>query len=193
MRDNDGVFETLKLFQSMEKNATPQDKLNWRFQEGLYRAYYDAYIKARLGYETGLERQGLEILRRADETGSVRALDAAEAVLDRAEEYKLNSELRARVFELAEALFQSIGLQTSVPRYGAKEISRGANLDMIDIPLNHGVQLKEMFAEIRKMDSEEERRAEIAKIAADKYRKKVYDWEDVFEKKFIAEGLMIDD
>ncbi|HUT31073.1 MAG TPA: hypothetical protein VMX13_14865 [Sedimentisphaerales bacterium] len=193
LRDNDGVFETLKLFQSMEKNATPQDKLNWRFQQGLYRAYYDAYIKARLEYEQKLEREALEVLRGAGELGSAKALDAAEAVLDKADNYRVNSELRARVFEMAEALFQSIGLQTSVPRYGAKQISRGANLDMIDIPFNHGLQLKEMFAEIRKMDSEEERLAGIATIAANKYRMKDYDWEDILGDKFRAQGLIIDD
>jgi len=193
LKDNDGVFETLKLFQYMEKNATPQDKLNWRFQQGLYRAYYDAYIKARLEYEEGLEKEALEVLKAAGEVGSAKALDAAEAVLDRAAEYKAKSELRSRVFEVAEALFQSIGLQTSVPRYRAKQISRGANLDMIDIPLNHGMSLKEAFADVRKMDSEEQKLASIAKIAANNYSKRSYDWEEIFEERFIAEGLMIDD
>ena len=193
LKDNDGVFETLKLFQSMEKKATPQDKLNWRFQQGLYRAYYDAYIKARLEYEEGLEKEALEILKRAGEVGSAKALDAAEAVLNRAADYRAKSELRARVFELAEALFQSIGLQTSVPRYRAKQIGRGANLDMIDIPLNHSVSLKEAFAEVRKMDSEQQRLARIARIAANNYKKKNYDWEEIFEERFIAEGVMIDD
>lgn len=193
LKNNDGVLETLKLFQYMEKNATPQDKLNWRFQQGLYRAYYDAYIKARLKYETELEKQALEILKTAGEVGSAKALDAAEAVLNKADDYRTNSELRARVFELAEALFQSIGMQTSVPRYRAKQIGRGANLDMIDIPLNHRMSLKEAFADVRKIDSEEQKLARIARIAANNYRKKNYDWEEIFEEKFIAEGLMIDD
>ena len=193
VKDNSGIYETLKLFQAMEKNATPQDKLNWRFQQGLYRAYYDAYIKSRLEYEEGLEREALDVLKKADETGSTKALDSAEAVLDKAERYKANSELRARVFELAEALFQSIGLQTSVPRYRAKQISRGANLDMIDIPLNHSLSLKEAFAEVRRMDTEEQKLARIARITAGDYRQKDYDWEEIFEARFIAEGLMIDD
>jgi len=193
LKNNDGVLETLKLFQSMERKATPQDKLNWRFQQGLYRAYYDAYIKLRLDYETELENKALAILKTAGEVGSAKALDAAEAVLDEAVTYRTNSELRARVFELAEALFQSIGMQTSVPRYRAKQISRGANLDMIDIPLNHSVSLKEAFAEVRKMDSEEQKLARISSIAANKYKKKNYNWEKIFEKKFIADGVMIDD
>jgi hypothetical protein len=193
LKDNDGVFETLKLFQAMENNATPQDKLNWRFQQGLYRAYYDAYIKMRLEYEEALEKETLVILKTAEWVGSAKALDRAEAMLNKAEDYRLNSELRARVFELAEALFQSIGMQTSVPRYRAKQISRGANLDMIDIPFNHSLSLKAAFADVRKMDSEQERLSEIARIAAGNYEKKNYDWEDIFEEKFIADGVMIDD
>ena len=35
---NNAVEQTLLLFQALEKQATPQEKLNWRFQEGLYRA-----------------------------------------------------------------------------------------------------------------------------------------------------------
>ncbi|MHC4476298.1 MAG: hypothetical protein ACYTEL_11670 [Planctomycetota bacterium] len=193
LKDNDGVFETLKLFQSMERKATPQDKLNWRFQQGLYRAYYDAYVKARQEYEEALETEALGILKTAGEVGSARALDAAEVVLDKAVAYQMNSELRARVFELAEALFQSIGLQTSVPRYRAKQISRGANLDMIDIPFNHRLQLQEAFEEIRKMDSEEQKLAMIARVAANDYEKRGYDWEDIYEERYLKQGLMIDD
>ena len=36
----------------MEKSAPPAVSLNWRFQQALYRAYYDAYIYKRLLYET---------------------------------------------------------------------------------------------------------------------------------------------
>ena len=46
-------------------------------------------------------------------------------------------DLRARVFELAEALFQSIRMQLSVERYKAIAVGRGANLDTIDLPLNN--------------------------------------------------------
>jgi hypothetical protein len=191
--ENDGIIETMKLFQSMERKATPQDKLNWRFQQGLYRAYYDAYIKLRLEYETELEAKALAILKTAGDVGSANALDAAEAVLDKAQTYKANSELRARVYELAEALFQSIGMQLSVPRYRAKQISRGANLDMVDIPFNHGLSLKQAFAEVRKLGSEEQKLERIAKIAANNYDRKDYNWEDIFEKKYIADGVMIDD
>jgi len=191
--DNDGIFETLQLFQSMERKATPQEKLNWRFQQGLYRAYYDAYIKHRLAYEKELEKETIAILKTAGEVGSAKALDAAEDMIDKVVTYKWNSKLRARVYELAEALWQSIRMQLSVPRYRAKQISRGANLDMVDIPFNNRLSLKDAFADVRKMGSEQQKLAKIAQIAAGNYRKRGNNWEDIFEKQFIADGVMIDD
>jgi len=161
---NDGVYKTLELFQQMERDATPQLLLNWRFQQALYRAYYDAYIKARLEYETALEKQALEVLKKADRLGSLEALDKAEAILDKAVTEKTRPELRARVFELAEALFQSIRMQLSVDKYYAKEVGRGANLDEIDKPLNRRVELKKHFDQIRKLTSEQQRLAAISKI-----------------------------
>ena len=50
--------------------------------------------------------------------------------------------LRARVFELAEALFQSVRMQLSVPRYAAIDPGRGANLDLIDRPITNADWLR---------------------------------------------------
>jgi hypothetical protein len=161
---NESVPKTLSLFRKMEQEATPLDRLNWRFQQGLYRAYYDAYIQSRLAYEKDLERRAKEVLNKAGEIGTLRSLDQAAAILDKAETEKVAADLRARVFELGEALFQSIRMQLSVPKYQAKEISRGANLDAIDKPLNNRVQLETQCAEIRKLAGEAERHAAIARL-----------------------------
>ena len=59
---NSGVDVTLAQFQEMERKATPQQKLNWRFQEALYRAHYDAYLRTRLLDETERERRAMERL-----------------------------------------------------------------------------------------------------------------------------------
>ena len=66
------VQGTLGHFQEMERAATPQMLANWRFQQGLYRAYYDAYTRARLIYETELEHQAMNALRTAGEKGTER-------------------------------------------------------------------------------------------------------------------------
>ena len=164
LKDNEGVYETLKLFQEMEKNATPQDKLNWRFQQGLYRAYYDAYVRHRLIYETELEAQAMDVLKNAKQLGSLAAIDKAEAILDKAATQKVATDLRQRVFELAEALFQSIRMQHSVKKYHSQ---RYANLDDIDNPLNDREDLEEDFDKIRKLSNEQKRLAKISEIAAD--------------------------
>ena len=165
VKDNEGIYKTLELFQEMEVNATPQDKLNWRFQQGLYRAYYDAYVKARLHYETELEAQAKTILKTAPQIGSLEAMKQAEAILDKAATDKVKPEWRARAFELAEALFQSIRMQLSVEKYQAISVIRGANLDQIDNSLNNAMDMKENFENIRKMNSEQARLKAIAKMA----------------------------
>jgi hypothetical protein len=164
---NQGVETTLLKFQAMERDASPQDLLNWRFQQGLYRAYYDAHIQRRLLYETGLEKEALDELRSARQLGTLRAVDRAEAVLDRAITDRVAAHLRQRVFELAEALYQSIRMQLDVERYRAIAVRRGANLANIDVRLNDRLWLKKRFAEIR---AESDERARLDGIRA------ILDW-----------------
>ncbi len=45
-----GRYDARAVSRTMERKATPQLRLNWRFQQALYRAYYDAYLRARLHY-----------------------------------------------------------------------------------------------------------------------------------------------
>src|SRR5579883_2946546 len=79
---NAGVETTLQQFQAMERTASPQVLENWRFQQALYRAYYDAYNRARLLYETELEKQALDLLRAAPKTGSLTAMTQASDALE---------------------------------------------------------------------------------------------------------------
>lgn len=161
---NTGVDATLREFQSIEKEGGPFVKLNWRFQQALYRACYDAYLRKRLQYETELESVALNMLREARTLGSQKALAEAETILDRAIKEPVARELRARVFELAEALFQSIRAQLSVPKYQALAVERGANLDQIDHPLSNAGWLKRQFASIRALESEAKRLTRIEEI-----------------------------
>jgi hypothetical protein len=154
---NAGIETTLAQFQAMERHAAPQDLLNWRFQQALYRAYFDAYVRSRLLYETALEEQALEKLRGAQNTGAVVAMQEAERILDRAVTERIALDRRARVAELAEALFQSIRMQLSVSKYQAIAVGRGANLDTIDFPLNSRLWLKDQFKELRAPMEESER------------------------------------
>ncbi len=146
---NAGIETTLAQFQMMERNAAPHDLLNWRLQQALYRAYYDAYVRSRLIYETALEEAAMEKLRTAASIGGLVAMTEAERILDRAVTERIAQDRRARVSELAEALFQSIRMQLSVGKYQAIGVGRGANLDTIDFPLNSRLWLKEQFQALR--------------------------------------------
>ncbi len=158
------VDQTLLQFRAMERAATPQMLRNWRFQQVLYRAYYDAYIRRRLLYESSLEQQAMDHLRDAPRLGAGMALDEAEHTLDQAASKPIAQDLRTRIFALAEALFQSIGMQLSVDLYRAVHFGRGANLDMVDFPLNSRFWLKQQFEAVRAMKTDRERMVAIDRI-----------------------------
>jgi hypothetical protein len=103
-------------------------------------------------------------LREARITGAAAAMADAEHILDRAVEHRVSEDWRARIFILAEALFQSIRMQLSVPLYKAISVDRGASLDTVDNPLNNRPWLKQRFTELRTLDDEATRLKGIDKI-----------------------------
>ncbi len=161
---NPGVEKTLAHFQRLEKSAAPADLKNWRFQQALFRAYYDAYTQHRLILETDLETRAMAELRKAPQVGSDSALAAAESVLNRAIDQPVQPEWLLRIHQLAEALFQSISMQLSVEKYKAIAVDRGASLDTIQFPLNNTPWLKHRFAAIRKLATETEQLKAIEEI-----------------------------
>jgi hypothetical protein len=76
----------------------------------------------------------------------------------------VSQDKRQRIFELAEAMYQSIHAQLSVPKYQALALGRGANLDAVDAPVTNRVWLMDRFAEIGKLSDEPARLKEIADI-----------------------------
>ncbi|MEZ6053515.1 MAG: hypothetical protein R3C02_19335 [Planctomycetaceae bacterium] len=148
---NDRVDTTLEQVQDMERRASPELLKNWRFQMVLYRAYYDAYVRSRLLYETDLEERAMDVLRTATDGSSLAAVDQASEMLERAVTSPPSPQWRAHIVELADALFESIKMQLSVERHQAIAVGRGASLDTIDMPLNNRLWLTDRFAEIRKL------------------------------------------
>lgn len=161
---NSLVYTNHNMFQLMEKRALPNVRLNWRFQMALYRSYYDAYNRSRLLYETQLEDEAMNLLRKASEMGSLLVMEQAKDILDKAKLKNVAEDWRQRVFELAEALFQSTRMQLSVEKYYAIAVRRGANLDLISYPLNDRLWLEEQFKRIAQINIEQDRLNEIEKI-----------------------------
>jgi hypothetical protein len=157
---NGSIEATKDYWQNLEK-TNPQLSDNWRWQLFLVRAYYDAYIRDRLIYEKGLEKQAYRVLERANEIGAQKAMDSATEILNQAETTTIDPELKAKIVNLAERLYKSMGLQSSVPLYQASGYERGAFMDFIDLPLNNRWWLEDEFVKISAMQTEQEKTARL--------------------------------
>ncbi len=167
---NDGVALTLLQFQDLERKASPALLENWRFQQALYRAYYDAAVHSRLLEESARMRRALDILAQVYEIGwTPEPLDIGQApsatppngqdpsvLLDEAERALGDNSAglaggyaRQRVRELGEALLQSIQMQLAVDRYQGEAVVRGANLETLDYPVTDVAWLRRQIVSIR--------------------------------------------
>jgi hypothetical protein len=181
---NGAVATVLEQFGSMEDSATPEELLNWRFQMGLYRAYYDAYVQARLIHEAESQERAMQELSQIHSFGAtlipldvgdrptgptsrvdiLELLARAESILNEPLADPVAQRWRTRVLELGEALFQSIRMQLAVERYQAEAVSRGANLDTLDSSLNDARWLKDQFETTRSLTTYGSRRRAIEEI-----------------------------
>lgn len=161
---NGAVEATLLRWNALAASA-PELTGNWRWQMCLLRANYDAYVRRRLIQDTALEAEANNAMLQARGTGAEAAMAEAARILNRAVEQPAGPELRARIIELCEQLFQSIGLQTSVAKYHASGAERGAVLDFIDNPLNNRWWLDDEFKKIRAMPSEQAKVARLEELA----------------------------
>ncbi len=160
LRDNGGVEATLAFWEELEARS-PQLEKNWRWQMCLVRAVYDAYTRQRLIAESALEDEANLALAGAPERGAQEAMDRALTILQRTKTDPVAPRLRQRIDALCEALFRSIGLQTSESKYQASGAERGCILDFADHPLNSRWWLEDEFAAIRKLPSEPEKLARL--------------------------------
>lgn len=160
LADNGAVDATLMHWQALEA-VSPRLGSNWRWQLCLLRAYFDAYTRHRLLYETRLESEVNELLAQAPVLGAGAAMEQAEAILKQAETNPVKMDWRQRLEELCVALFDSIGYQTSVPRFQARNGERGAILDYVDRPLNNRWWLEDEFQAIREFSTEEDKLARL--------------------------------
>ncbi|MCE1199834.1 MAG: glycoside hydrolase family 20 zincin-like fold domain-containing protein, partial [Marinilabiliales bacterium] len=152
---NEQVEHTLQMWQDMEKMATPSVLANPRFQSGLIRAYYDAYTRRRLVYETSLEQQARNSLENAQSSGIEKAIRDARNKLMEAKEQPVAQELKSRCFALADSLFRSFGAQLTIEKHHAMG-GRGNFIDNIDIPLNDALWLLDQLNKIEKSGNDQE-------------------------------------
>lgn len=154
--ENDSIEETLNLWKKLEVQH-PELTYNWRWQQLIMRAYYDAYIQDRLTYEKKLETDAYKILEAAEALGANVAMKQALDVVQKADKEFVSQDEKEKAFYYADALFKSVGAQTSVDKYQASGAERGAILDFIDYPLNNRWWLEDEFRKIDKIQSEKEK------------------------------------
>jgi hypothetical protein len=143
---NPGIYATLRQVDALR----PAPFADWRIDSLRYRAVYDAIVRLRLIAARSREAAALAALRRGDPQAAKAALESGDG--------EQVAALKARLFGLADRLFAAARLQLSVPRYGASNIERGANLDRVDVDLNDRVWIERHLNDPAAPDHE--RRAE---------------------------------
>jgi hypothetical protein len=164
IEENGGIETTFAYWKNLEIQH-PGLKSNWRWQLLMMRSNYDTFLKRRKSHEQKLEKEANEVLLKAPKMGSSKAMEIALDLLNKSDKEPVANDLRQNVINYCEALFQSIGLQTSVKKYGASGFERGAILDFIDYPLNNRWWLTDEFKKIEKMETEKEKLDRIKVIA----------------------------
>ncbi|MBI1320674.1 MAG: hypothetical protein GC168_17255 [Candidatus Hydrogenedens sp.] len=164
LKNNGAVEGTLLQWQQLDA-AHPELTDNWRWQMCLVRAVFDAYTRHRLLNETRLEQEANVVLADAPVIGAEAAMQQAAAILNRAVDEPVSTDLRERIFALCEQLYHSIGLQTSVEKYHAIGAERGAFLDFVDYPLNNRWWLEDEFEAVRALPGEAAKTSRLLELA----------------------------
>ncbi|MBR2730423.1 MAG: hypothetical protein IKD72_00320, partial [Clostridia bacterium] len=124
--ENEEIPRTAARFGAL-RDRFPFLMKNWRFVQLLLRADCDLLLRMR-------RRSELDLIRQAEAALQSGGIAAAIGALQRPfpEAYRL---LREEIEALCAALFEMIGLQTDINRYGAMNPERGAILETIDLPI----------------------------------------------------------
>nr|WP_310587349.1 hypothetical protein [Dyadobacter sp. 50-39] len=165
LAENGGVEMTYlnaRFFRRMEEERL---KKNWRWQMLIFRAFYDQYTRARVIREQQLEKQANAILAAADKTNLRKAMDEALAIVNKADTDPIESDLRKELTELSDALYTTIGLQTSTEKHKPRNPERGVVMDFVNYPLNNRWWLADEFDKIKKMTDPEQQLARLKTIA----------------------------
>jgi hypothetical protein len=164
LAENGGVEATFQFWKTLEA-ANPALKLNWRWQMLLQRAYYDQYTRMRLISEQELEKQANEVLLQANASNVNEMMDKALAIVNKADQQPVDKAIRAHLDYLSDALYTSIGFQTSTEKHAPRGPERGVVMDFVDYPLNNRWWLQDEFVKIRAMSDPEKKLAAIQRIA----------------------------
>lgn len=120
---------------------------NWRYVMHLFRASCDRLLQLRRRFELALFRRAEKALAQGEYEKSRQVL--SEPLPD---EYQ---NLRKKIEEYAAFLFEKIGYQLDVKRYGCDSWERGATLETIDLPVTDRAYLANRFLFAETLPKEE--------------------------------------
>ena len=160
---NQGIERTLAQWQKIEEEAPLEVLQTARFQMGLIRAYYDAYIHRRMICETEAEQKAREVLTDLKPGFSLAAIKEATDILLLAKSKSLFPQYKKKCYDLADSLYKSIGAQLTIKKHGAMA-GRGNFIDMIDTPLNDSPWLLDQLDKIKNMSDEKVRLEKIHEL-----------------------------
>ena len=152
LAENGGV-ETAFRFWKMLEAENPSLKNNWRWQMLLLRAYYDQYTRLRLIREQELEKKANEILLQASASDLDESMQRALEMVNQADKEPGDKQLRQHLDYLADALFTSVGLQSSTAKHKPRGPERGVVMDFVDYPLNNRWWLADEFRKIKAIEN----------------------------------------
>jgi hypothetical protein len=179
---NELVDVTVEKFLSIERNASPFVLENWRWQQGMFRACCDAYVRQRLLFESGELAKAKSVLGRIENIGFASVpwgigavpsrepangidpqnlIDDAMHILRTSETTQVAPALRTRIAELGYAMLQSIHAQLAVERFQGEAVDRGAPIDTIDHPVTDGPYYLKQLMAISRIEDQEEKIAAI--------------------------------
>ena len=164
LAENGGVDATYALWNRLDAEF-PELAGNWRWLMYQLRAHYDVYTRHRLLHEQSLERRVYQILLENAERDPDGAMDTARAVLAKAETERIRNDQYERIVEIADRLFEVIGMQTSVERHRASGVERGCVIDLIHYPLFNRWWLEDEFERIRGFEDTREKSDRLLTIA----------------------------
>jgi hypothetical protein len=175
---NELVDITVEKFLAIERTASPFVLENWRWQQAMFRACCDAYVRQRLLHEKGELARAESVLGRIEDIGFASVpwgigakpastpangldpqnlIDEAQEILRKCATTQIAPALRTRIAELGYALLQSIHQQLAVERFQGEAVDRGAPIDTIDHPVTDGPYFQKQLSNISKIENQEEK------------------------------------
>jgi hypothetical protein len=145
---NTDVPKTCEAWRQLEQRGGARLAKNWRFQMALLRGLYDRFIQLRLVSETTVEQQVLADL--AADPDPAHAVGAAIAAIDKHQATQVAPEMKKRLLELGQAMYDTVGMQLRVDPWGAAGFERGAILDYLDARITNLAWMKSELEKLKR-------------------------------------------